>query len=251
MINKCSQKMKFFSLIELMVSIAIVGILLTLSAPVMKKMFTVQGTKAAAITVKITLERARSMAINNNKPVAVVFLQNEIDNERGKELAYRALRICQVERDSVNYKFKKWLDNWSELDEGNILVAVREISTVKPFETDNTDFSDAMHNEAVSSVFNFTPQKVDFTDATSIKPFKDISPKTPAKLPNNSSKTLTGLVFTPNGRTDNSLVFFIAKGNYVPGNSNLINKDKQANTYGEFVYTNKFTGRTKYGEIQE
>ncbi len=242
-----SQIVKFFSLIELIIVVAIAGLLLAIAAPSLTKLFSVQGAKSAAITVKLTLETARSMAINKNVPVAVVFLQDEIDSERGKELAYRAVRVCEVEKTATagTYDFKKWLDNWSELEAGNLLVKVKDKATVIPFEVGTALFKAAMHNDGTNvKMFDPVVEIVKFTSTT--EPFKTFDPNTPTVMP--SGNTLCAVVFTPQGRTSNNLVFFIAQANYV--GDIIINRDKAAGSYGEFLYINKFTGRTKYGEIE-
>ncbi len=273
--KKQSQIIKFFSLIEIMIVVGIAGVLLAISAPALTKMFTVQGTKAATITVKMTLERARSMAIRSNKPVAVVFLQNELTKDgsssilRGEELAYRAVRICQVEETATSgtYDFTKWLDNWSELEKGNLLTQIIKTpadfkdatmsvyfdgsgSSGAPKPGDNDAYSAEIGSPTAPSV-----AEIVFTAKKANEPFKDLYPKKTNIMPKDNptfggNEVLTGIVFTSQGRTKGNYTLIINKATFVEGGTpEVVLMDKKA--FGEFIYINKFTGRTKYGEIED
>ncbi|UDQ97308.1 prepilin-type N-terminal cleavage/methylation domain-containing protein [Lentisphaerota bacterium WC36G] len=238
---KNSQIKSLFTLVEMIVVIAIAAVLLSLSAPALKRLFSVQGAKSAAISVQVTLERARSLAITNNKYVAVAFLQREVSTERGRELAYRAMRICEV---TDNNELIKWLDNWTVLEEGNLIVAVRNTASLD-FNLESgssgvTAFKDAMANDGQNvNIFSSTTE-VKSSYSSGFVPFSDLGETT-------SSPSLNLVVFTPNGRTASSLTFFIAKAAFA-GDA-IVNKNPP-DSYGEFVFVNKFTGRTKYGEIE-
>ncbi|MBN2641282.1 MAG: GspH/FimT family pseudopilin [Victivallales bacterium] len=107
---------KNYTLVEILVTLAIVGILLGISLPAYQKIFKGNAVDAVARNIGSSLTLARSKAITSRNYVAVLFPDDESSdwvNFKTYKQPFRMIRMCYVTKDSsaspTTYEFKSWV----------------------------------------------------------------------------------------------------------------------------------------------
>lgn len=106
-----------FTIIELLLVVAIAGILLAVAVPSFSRILQGSGPTRAARELIGKINAARAYAVANKTDVAIIFPQNEIDTLT-KQLGYQSYRTCEVYIQSgTTITFKRWItgENWNYL----------------------------------------------------------------------------------------------------------------------------------------
>lgn len=89
LIRRCGSRSKAFSLIELLVVLAIIGILAAIAIPALNSMSSAPNLTASANQLSAEINLARQTAVTMNSPVEVRFF----DIEGGKYTAYASYQV--------------------------------------------------------------------------------------------------------------------------------------------------------------
>ncbi len=115
---------KFFTIVELLAVLAIMGILLAASLAGLPMLFGKQGLVGSVRTISSKVSMARSYAVTQNRYVALL-IPDKTGNTSGTDVAqyvYNYSRLCYVTYDTTTstYVFDSWIDGqeWSRLANG-------------------------------------------------------------------------------------------------------------------------------------
>ena len=114
-----------YTLVELMVVIAIAALLLSLGMPAFRGMIEGDGAGYTASAVKGVIDQTRSKGLSLRRYTAVVF---DLKAERDNAAQRQAVRGCILEKDGDNYTFIEWLPDhqWRVLDRGGWVLAAAD-----------------------------------------------------------------------------------------------------------------------------
>lgn len=217
-----------FTLVELLVAVAIVAIVFTLALPAFQGMGRGASMRTAVSQVRAVISLARQHAIVNRTTTYVVFPQQTSDvqgqnDRRRSELVLRSFNIYS-EKDG------EYLKDWSTLPKG--VLFVEGVFDVYGIDRDNTDI--------------FTGPNPNNTKH--ILPF-------PASA--NGTVELRGLVFKPDGSCDigSDPEIFLAEGSVLIDEAgNIVSVDYRLpleNTALHGIQIRKKTGRTRVYDYRD
>ena len=212
--ERCTSNLKLpFTLIEIIVVMAIMTVLMTVAMPAFSSMMRGAGIDGAARNICQTLKLAKTYAINNREYTAVLLPYKNLNDTYHN----KSYRVCIVEKNGDAYSFKRWIkgEKWSFLPTGT---AIFDIAT-SPVTSENNKFRAA---EGIS--------RVDCDD-----------------IGVGDSETLTGVVFRPNGKpavtgSDN---IYIGIGEGISSGGDLTNTNPDAPPSN--IEIGAYTGRITYG----
>lgn len=176
-----------YTLVELLVVVAVMALIMSIALPSFSKMAKGQGPKNATRTILATLKASRSYAITERQYVAVLF---PTTNSLGSSFAYNSYRACLVVKTTAGeYEFRSWIDGepWKQLPVATIFRYDKKLKVVG---TDVQDDEDNASNIPIQ--INKVPIPPD--DAT-------------------TTNDVYGVVFTPSGKiTKTSIILSIYEG---------------------------------------
>ena len=121
-----------FSLVELMAVVVIGSILLAIAVPSFSRMMRGSASTQAGRELMGRIQAARSHAVAQQNPVAVVFYSNEIPTGQtlSQDYAFSAYRTCTVKYDTATkvWVFQDWVSEWYFLPRG-IAIGLPETMT--------------------------------------------------------------------------------------------------------------------------
>lgn len=199
--------LKKFTLIEILVTIVIMALLMTIAMPAFTEMMKGQGVEASARNLGQMLKLARSHAINNREYVALLIPKTGLPENYN----YRSYRVCLVNSDK---SFKRWLsgEDWHFLSTG---VAVVDIE-----DNPARNASDYDQAETISGV-----------NCTSIDAAY-------------SNVSLPGIIFKPSGKITKTSPVYIITGQATNSGGNLVST---GTADGDVIISiNPFTGRVNF-----
>ena len=136
---------KSFTLVEVLVVVAIATLLFGLVLPAFEKLVTGNSTVNTTNRFKQVAEQARSRALSTRKYVAVV-----IDSEgiRPNSGGYQAIRCCYVQLNGSDFEFTQWVPDlqWSVFDRGALYLGCGDDSDFEPAKG-GTELEDIPHGE--------------------------------------------------------------------------------------------------------
>lgn len=219
-----------FTLVELLVVMAIMAVLLHIATPAFEKMAKGSGVELAGRNIYNYLSLARSYAITNRQYVAVLFpMKGATDYPSSgipSDYYNRSYRACIVKYDDPDYKFVRWLPNetWQFLP-----VGVLFLDTGK----DNSD--DPVNNESERNNGIGNNHLVDEVN------FSDLSGG------GSSVKDVCAVIFKPTGRIPEPDERYIEIGEGKYDGSAIVVTNKNVDSLVT-VKIDQFTGRVSYGE---
>ena len=119
-----------YTLVEILVVLAIIGVLMSISMPTFEKITKGNRVGNAASNIGTALSLARSQAIANRRCVAVIIPANSVDDLSGSDKAFfkpyqfRGFRLCYVTYDNASgVTFVEWVPNskWEMIPEGTVI----------------------------------------------------------------------------------------------------------------------------------
>lgn len=136
------KKSIYFSLVELLTVVVIASILLSIAVPAFSRMMRGSASTQAARELMGKISYARSQAIAQQTPVAIVFYACEKPSGAtlSRNYAYSAYRICTVKFDDANEKwvFQDWIGEWAFFPQGIAVGLPSTMTTTLPV----TEFAD-------------------------------------------------------------------------------------------------------------
>lgn len=233
-----------FTLIELMVVIAIISIILAITVPAFRQLVTGNSVDAAARMLSSQLMLARAEAISKRQCIAIVIpgkdftqLSTDLNNYN-----YNSFRAAIVEPNSGNkYTFTKWV-------EGTQWTFLPTNSTIAALELDSNAFTKSLKDANTTPDGKFIPTGT-VNDGNTIITVSDSNSNAMVvttdsnnnTVNQNQSNPVRAIVFKPNGRCVDKCYVTIMEGTSMGGTIDRQNK------YNIRVFEiNKYTGQIKY-----
>lgn len=218
-------KKQNYTLVEILVVIAIVGILLGISIPAFDKITKGNRVHNAAASIGSAVSLARSQAVSNRRYVAMIL---PLDTADGKpelqQYLYKSFRLCYLTFNGTDYTFENWLpgSKWISLPDGTVISEV--------------DATDTAGTIGINSA--------NYNKLLEIKALKPVTATYP-------SLTYCAIVFNPFGGTVNDTLYVKVTEGIFTGNvltkKILTSKDATDKPLNYFaVKINKFTGKASY-----
>ena len=149
-------KKKAFSLIELLVVLAISIVLLAIAIPAFNSLTKGQSVEIGARTIGSQLKAVRSYAITNREYVALIFPTTE--SGISNDYLYKSFRACIVDS---NNNFEQWVtdEKWEFMPKGAAILEIdniNDLNTIGNFNSaqdiDGVDFSSIGGNSSTDDV---------------------------------------------------------------------------------------------------
>ena len=201
-----------YTLLEILMVVAIMALLMTITMPAFNDMMKGQGVESAARNICQRLKLARTHAISNREYVAVLFPKKPSSGTALPDnYLHRGYRACLINPDKT---FKRWIpgENWSFFPTGTLVWDI--------------DATSGYNAGAYSNSEDVTLVNCDDIDSSY------------------SSETIPAIIFKPNGATTKSAYVVIGEGAYA---GDAVVKTNADDT-GVNIEINQFTGRVSYGD---
>ncbi len=169
-----------YTLVELMVVIAIAAILLSLGMPAFRGMIEGDGAGYTASTVKGVIDQTRAKGLSARCYTAVLF---DLEAVRSNAIQRQAVRGCILEKDDDNnYTFVEWLPErqWQILDRGGWVLGAADTADIEADAAAGLELQDILSNELKAVM-------------TEIEVKKDADPEA------DEDQSYYGIVFSPYG----------------------------------------------------
>ena len=240
--NRAYKRKRQFTLIELLVVVAIMIVLLGITAPAFSKITRGKAVDTASRMVSSQLMLARAEAVSKRRSIAVIIPGEYIDAPSdGNAYRYSSFRAAWVRYDegTSRYIFDGWVEgtNWTFLPMGAFVACIDYTKTnptaLKFVESD------------LAYTYSDTPNW--FTGVSEMNK-KDIAEKVyedSVKLFDGLSQTkgVRAVVFKPDGRCSEKTDVTLMEGVVSPGSSE-IERINEANIH--VLEVSRFTGQLKY-----
>ncbi|OPZ84953.1 MAG: hypothetical protein BWY74_04052 [Firmicutes bacterium ADurb.Bin419] len=217
---------KSYTLVELLVVVAVMAIIMSIALPSFTKMAKGQAPKNAAIAISSKIKAARAYAITERKCVAIVFPDRNCNDsyEVDANLCYTTYRACIVEKDGSIWRFKEPIpgEGWETVPT-SVVIFKKSAGKI-------IDGATELHEKSSSNMN---------TDL-------GIGKTSPA----NYSYTIPALIFQPSGMlvvstsTTEDVSIRLNIGMYTKGNDPVVPTDTE-NNYFE-IAVNQFTGKVNF-----
>lgn len=157
---------KSYTLVELMVVIAIAAVLLSLGMPAFRGMIEGDGAGYTASTVKGVIDQTRAKGLAIRRYTAVVF---DIGAIRDNAVQRQAIRGCIVDKDDTgNYSFVEWLPDrqWQVLDRGGWVLGAADDAEIEADAAAGLELADIFTNDLKNMMFELEIKKDDDAEAS-------------------------------------------------------------------------------------
>ncbi len=240
---------KPFTLVELMVVIAIIAIIMGLSVPAFRKITVGSGVDAASRMLSSQLMLARAEAIARRKCVAVIIPGQHFNKgaDDRNNYHYSSFRSAFVTEDSGNtFKFVEWVPGtqWTFLPTGAVIEILETSGSSKPIALD-TSGTEAVPNSSSYDIPDDSSDKGVGCDSecTSVKDDASNSNYMVDSSNANSTNGIRAIVFKPNGRCVQKNYLTVMEG-VVEADSNETTRLNKANL--RVMEVNQYTGQVRY-----
>ena len=231
---------RYFTLIEMIVVMGIMGALMALMLPSFNKMINGNKVDQMASNIKLGLEQAQSHAITSRRYVAIVFPNNTGNWNNLTNYCFGGYRLAYVkpEKDGTSWAFVKWIPDqvWRNPRETALLLRVMD-SEASDYTTYDKRKSSGEEQNGGGVKNTITALTGAFSD-----PLKTLS-----SFSDGSGKY--AIVFSPYGgiKIDASAMKLVI-GEAIENGNNLIFPSRDANgpTNILILEINKLTGRVDY-----
>lgn len=240
---------KPFTLIELMVVIAIIAIIMGLSVPAFRNISVGSAVDASSRMLSSQLMLARAEAIARRKYVAVIipgqyYTKNSDDRNN---YHFSSFRSAFVTEDSGNtFKFVEWVPGtqWTFLPTGAVIEILETSGSSKPIALD-TSGTEAVPNSSSYDIPDDPSDKGVGCDSecTSVKDDTSNSNYMVDSSNANSTHGIRAIVFKPNGRCVQKNYLTVMEG-VVEADSNETTRLNKANL--RVMEVNQYTGQVRY-----
>ena len=169
-----------YTLVELMVVIAIAALLLSLGMPAFRGMIEGDGAGYTASSVKGVIDQTRSKGLSLRRYTAVVF---DLKAERSNALQRQAVRGCILEKDDDDkFTFREWIPDrqWLVLDRGGWVLGASDDVEIEANASGGLELQDIISNDLKNMM-------------TEIKVDKDSDPEA------EEDHEYYGIIFSPYG----------------------------------------------------
>ena len=155
-----------YTLVELMVVIAIAALLLSLGMPAFRGMIEGDGTGYTASAVKGVIDQTRSKGLSLRRYTAILF---DLKAERDNALQRQAVRGCILEKDdSDKFSFREWIPDrqWLVLDRGGwVLAAADEAKDLEADASSGLELEDIINDDLKNMMTEIEVKKDDDGEA--------------------------------------------------------------------------------------
>ena len=237
---------KPFTLIELMVVIAIIAIIMGLSVPAFRNISVGSAVDASSRMLSSQLMLARAEAIARRKYVAVIipgqyYTKNSDDRNN---YHFSSFRSAFVTEDSGNtFKFVEWVPGtqWTFLPTGAVIEILETSGSSKPIALD-TSGTEAVPNSSSYDIPDDSSDKGFGCDSgcTAVTAVKDDAGN---DMADSSTRGIRAIVFKPNGRCAQKNYLTVMEG-VVEADSHEITRENRANL--RVMEVNQYTGQVRY-----
>ncbi|HBC85407.1 MAG TPA: hypothetical protein DCZ94_00480 [Lentisphaeria bacterium] len=230
-----------FTLVEILIVVAIMGILMFIGLPAFEKLVKGTGAELASRNVASKIGMARSYAITTRQYVAVLMPTDEAlgsgTNKLPNDYIYKGLKLCVV---SANYTsgtpntftFKRWVpsEKWDFLPTGTSIIGLK--STLGYVNGDETTYPDI-----VDDVDLYEIDRTKYSDETATHAHGVHSPVATGKCVTH----IRAIVFKPTGKLVGSSPRYVTVGESTYNGSTLVHTGS-ANRID--IKIDQYTGKT-------
>ena len=231
-----------FTLLEMVVVLAVAAILMGISLPAFTKLIKGQNIDVAARSISGTLKACRAYAVTNRQYVALIMPQARVSLDGSTVVqspttalpqAYfnQSYRPCIVTKSGSTYTFSKWIDGekWEFTPTGALILRLNSDST-----TMQGSYYLTKHAATAAATNLYTSGT---TSQVLLTSFTDVMGST-------TTATAPAIIFKPNGSADGpSRYLFFGEGVYT-GTLTITNPNENAYVA---LSVNQYTGRVHYG----
>ncbi len=240
---------KPFTLIELMVVIAIIAIIMGLSVPAFRNISVGSAVDASSRMLSSQLMLARAEAIARRRHVAVIipgeYFTKASDDRNNYH--FSSFRSAFVTEDSGNtFKFVEWVPGtqWTFLPTGAVIEILETTGASKPIALE-TSGTETLPNSSSYDIPDDSSDKGVGCDSgcTAVKDDASNSNYMVDSSNTNSSHGIRAIVFKPNGRCVQKNYLTVMEG-VVEADSNETTRLNKANL--RVMEVNQFSGQVRY-----
>lgn len=240
--NRAQHKTRHFTLIELLVVVAIMIVLLGITAPAFSKITRGRAVDTASRMISSQLMLARAEAVSKRRSIAVIIPGHYLDAPSdGNAYQYASFRSAWVKYNETEgrYEFEDWVEgtSWTFLPIGGVVAYIDyEKTTPTSLKYDSTTKSylpsDTPNWFTGTSLLD-RKDKAEEVFEGSVKMFDGQS----------QSKGVRAVVFKPDGRCAKKVDITLMEGVVEPG-SNVIDRINEPNIH--VLDVSRLTGQLKY-----
>ena len=237
---------KPFTLIELMVVIAIIAIIMGLSVPVFRNISVGSAVDASSRMLSSQLMMARAEAIARRKYVAVIlpgqyYTKNTDDRNNYHFTSFRSAFVEETSYGSTSFKFVEWVPGtqWTFLPTGAVIEILETTGTSKPIALE-TSGDEYIPNSSSYDIPEDESDKGVGCDSGCTAVKDGDNPMVDGVA---NSNGVRAIVFKPNGRCVQKNYLTVMEG-VVEADSNETTRLNRANL--RVMEVNQYTGQVRY-----
>ncbi|MBP5212825.1 MAG: prepilin-type N-terminal cleavage/methylation domain-containing protein [Pyramidobacter sp.] len=154
-----------YTLVELMVVIAISALLLSLGMPAFRGMIEGDGAGYTASAVKGVIDQTRSKGLSLRRYTAILF---DLEADRENALQRQAVRGCILEKDDDDkFTFREWIPDrqWLVLDRGGWVLGADDKAKIEADASSGLELEDIITNDLKDMMTEIEVKKDDDGEA--------------------------------------------------------------------------------------